>query len=330
MGMMASRKGAVQTAKGENITKFELTRSSGVSSLQQIKTKNPVGYQQGIFQMVTNIVHKTGTTEYRGATGLVGMQMTADLDPTDVVRGSATDPAIDGVSEKLYAKVAEDNPGSFARGHLLNHDLGGLGVIENLYPISAGANARHSIIAEQKVKRYLVEAANRKQQGAADVHVLYSVNVLGKPEHSQFHCNWCYMDNLSKVCSEKKSAVIESHLNNTDKYLPAGHEIGLESWSHGKNKGVIGVDFDQVRGAINFTPDGTEGGLGSGGAVTVLTQAEMEEQRRWALANPTEMSAADKAYWEAWDANRRAEEAERNRLVSMPQMTTRARTSKIL
>lgn len=298
------------------------------NSQRVLQLKSQQSFANHVVQLATVIHHKAGQASFKGKTGPVGLEMDANLDPADPVQGSAPDSAIDAESAPLYNAVSASNPKAYARGHLLNHDLGGLGVSDNLYPISAGANARHSIIAEQNVKKYLVLA----QKANADLkqnlfHVQYSVRVLGTPAHSQFLCNWAYWNTVNKTQSEAKQAVIESKLDNTDPYQPAGHEIGLLDWSHGLRKGAVGLAFYKAHGKINISKDGVAGALKGNDKITVLTADQIAEQRKWALEHPKELSEEDIKYWAALDKKHKAEEVKQHHLESFPQQSTRSKTS---
>ncbi len=280
-------------------------------------------------QMKTTIEHHHGTTTYtsasgeRSAFGTVGLAMDAHLDPDDPVVGSKPDPIKeDGDSKDLYAQVKKDHPKAYARGHLLNHDLGGYGVKENLYPITAGANGRHSMIVEQYVKRNLATAKeiNDNPQGvdgktkseskdASDVKekkvgIFYSVKVLGEPKHSQFSCVWKYEQigtnklDGNKFDDEEKTALIESKLGGPPERQSGsekGRKIGLANWYHGDRKGSEDLNIRKRENKVSFKGDAKPGTIDPAARVTELTPEQKEEQRRWAASNIREPSKADKA-----------------------------------
>lgn len=137
-------------------------------------------------QLKTNITHTKGSFSYHpydndnstylGATNeVVGTQMEAWLDPNDPVVG--TSPGSDQQElmtslKKRYNLKAHE----LIKGHLLNHDLGGYGVAQNLFPITKKANAEHLVNAEYGVKQALIEA--KKQVDGYD-GVYYFVKVKG-------------------------------------------------------------------------------------------------------------------------------------------------------
>ena len=59
------------------------------------------------------------------------------------------------------------------RGHLLNHDLGGFGVEENLYPITSGANKKHT----NNVENHVGDELNNASIAGNGAGVYYSVKV---------------------------------------------------------------------------------------------------------------------------------------------------------
>lgn len=87
----------------------------------------------------------------------VGHLTTAKLDPQDPIHGSEP-----GAHQKdLMNAIKPDNykTNPFIKGHLLNHHLGGLGIADNMIPITEHANALHEMYVEQGVKNLVY--ANR-------------------------------------------------------------------------------------------------------------------------------------------------------------------------
>lgn len=125
----------------------------------------------GGVQLQTVIGHQTGTFDYDTGGGMmvsetVGTAMLADLDPNDRKAGSAPGP---GVQAGLMQALKVLYPGTrMIRGHLLNGNLGGLGIAENLYPITNQANGQHEREVEGHVKEEI-------RQGR---RVRYRVNVV--------------------------------------------------------------------------------------------------------------------------------------------------------
>ncbi|HLN60073.1 MAG TPA: DUF4157 domain-containing protein [Symbiobacteriaceae bacterium] len=123
-------------------------------------------------QLQTIIHHRTGQFDYDSGGGMmvsetVGTSMFADLDPNDRKAGSAPGA---GVQAGLMQALKGVYPNTrMIRGHLLNGNLGGLGIAENLYPITNQANGQHEREVESQVKeevrvgnrvRYRVDVVN--------------------------------------------------------------------------------------------------------------------------------------------------------------------------
>lgn len=61
----------------------------------------------------------------------------------------------------MYTRLKSTYGQGFIRGHLLNDNLGGVGEVYNLFPITSSANGEHKITAEGKLK-----ANTRRELGA--------------------------------------------------------------------------------------------------------------------------------------------------------------------
>lgn len=87
---------------------------------------------------------------------VVGHYMRAELDPDDSYNGSATDSDVqEQLMKSLRRQYNITNSCDLVKGHLLNHDLGGLAIQANLFPISGNANKAHSRCIEEPLKKYL-------------------------------------------------------------------------------------------------------------------------------------------------------------------------------
>lgn len=105
-------------------------------------------------QLKSKVVHQE--QELKGEDGhgveykqLAGKKMTAILDPQYPLKGSQPG---GGKIYNMYAILNRDWNESWIKGHLLNDNLGGLGIPENLFPITAAANKSHLNRVEQHVK----------------------------------------------------------------------------------------------------------------------------------------------------------------------------------
>ncbi|GAB5417885.1 MAG: hypothetical protein Crog4KO_23670 [Crocinitomicaceae bacterium] len=193
-------------------------------------------------QLATKIQHTVGSLNILDADRVVGVRMNAHLEPDDPVVGSAT-----GKNTEWMQWIRKQHPkANVVRGHLLNHDLGGFAMEENLFPISTKANSDHSTEVEQKVKGALTWANSNEG------HVDYSVNVNQQDSYkkAQFQCDWAVYDKYgAKQDGEAKN--IQSEL---------GKDVGgfggwgktkksPVAWRHGKSKG--GSEVDSVRTRID-------------------------------------------------------------------------------
>lgn len=88
---------------------------------------------------------------------MVATRMKAHLDPTDVKTGSDTNSST--AFNTLFAALQSHTPTSWVRGHLLNHDLGGIAKPNNLYPITTAANGEHYHEVEKIVKHWVASKA---------------------------------------------------------------------------------------------------------------------------------------------------------------------------
>jgi len=88
----------------------------------------------------------------------VGLSMTADWLGSNHPQGS---PPGSGVQAKLMGLLVTDpgesSPDKYIRGHLLNENLGGLGVAENMFPITGNANSQHLHSTEKIVKSWMTK-----------------------------------------------------------------------------------------------------------------------------------------------------------------------------
>jgi hypothetical protein len=86
----------------------------------------------------------------------------AYIDATDAVTGSAPNSAKQ--QPDMYSTLKAKYGQTFVRGHLFNDNLGGVGEIYNLFPITYSANSEHKITAEGHLKRYVRAELDAKDQ----------------------------------------------------------------------------------------------------------------------------------------------------------------------
>ena len=139
-------------------------------------------------------IEKTETT---------GGTMHANLDPADSVKGS-TPAGQESMMANLRMRYGYKGNG-LVRGHLLNHDLGGKGIPENLFPITAEANHIHRDSVETPTKEmlykgydvvYKIEAKNEsgglsvgKERDCKDDEFNITVEAGGKTQSATLFSN---------------------------------------------------------------------------------------------------------------------------------------------
>jgi hypothetical protein len=199
--------------------------------------------------MVTTVNYDAQTVKYTpyGSSvlknAIVGKKMTAHLDPGDPIKGS--NPQLGGDDQGLYDALNNQyGPNEYIRGHLLNDNLGGLGVKDNLYPLTNAANHAHLEQAETVVKSLLV----------SDTTVDYVVNAVQDNPGSDFRKkpkstfgfdvsvagnslisrtipvepkvgNWSLNDELDNKGFGKSGAGLAS-TRNKHEWLSTGHKLG--------------------------------------------------------------------------------------------------------
>ncbi len=183
-----------------------------------------------VIQMDTQITHQTGTVTVGSNSYTVGLGMSATLDPDDPVVGSATGPNWVWMQQlrAAYPKAG------VVRGHLLNHDLGGYAVPENLYPISTKANADHSAKVEQNVKKALSDAHAVTTTPKPTISYQVQVKeIANAPEKAQFLCAWT--DKTGKGYKD----IIDSDLGkDAGGFGGKGPNTSPVAWQHGKRRGA--------------------------------------------------------------------------------------------
>lgn len=141
--------------------------------------------------------------------GEVATSMHAELDPADPKTGSDTGGS-DAFDDLMKALEAHTNT-TWVRGHLLNHDLGGLAIYNNLFPITTAANSAHYHEVEKNVKHWIgegceveynVDAKQSKKNGSPDGVFVCDAEVTADP-------------NGTGLLNEKIHKVIVSHGNTT-------------------------------------------------------------------------------------------------------------------
>ena len=88
---------------------------------------------------------------FNGVSGDVGTKVESTLVRSDPKQGSDT--ASSDAFSTLFDKLQSSTKTSWVRGHLLNHDLGGVASYNNLFPITTSANGEHKYEVESPIKK---------------------------------------------------------------------------------------------------------------------------------------------------------------------------------
>lgn len=124
---------------------------------------------QPVIQRKTEIEYKTQQVGYQDAGGqahgeIVGHVADAWIDVTDPVVGA--EPDSQKQQKPMYDRLKTVYGTSpFIRGHLLNGNLGGVGEVYNLFPITSHANGEHKRTAEGRLKKYTRAELQAKKDG---------------------------------------------------------------------------------------------------------------------------------------------------------------------
>ncbi|MCB0400487.1 MAG: DNA/RNA non-specific endonuclease [Flavobacteriales bacterium] len=170
-----------QSSGRAQTVQFKDYRSENSAQLKVIRLANNAS-ANAVIQRVTSI--KYDTTAFDMETGdkkeIVGKKMEATLDPNDKVRGSAPG---DGVQAELMGLLKANGYKRMVRGHLLNGQLGGLGIAANLFPITTQANAKHKNHVENPIKDQVTKGKEIKY-----VVTVQSQNKMSNP-NANFVCD---------------------------------------------------------------------------------------------------------------------------------------------
>ena len=169
-------------------------------------------------QMKSHVVNKGQVAKFgHNKQVVVGGQMKSWLDPADPLTGQSA--GVNRSQNKLMAHIKSIYPlakGALSvKGHLLNDNLGGTALDNNLFPISKGANGKHLATAENFVKN----AVWQKKKP-----VIYTVDVKGSTDFrgadndnklSKFICSvydWQDVNDINKQGPKIYQADVLSHL----------------------------------------------------------------------------------------------------------------------
>lgn len=171
-----------QTIRSRPVERVGSVSTKGSHERKELlKTKTPLG---GVAQRNTWFRFKTKTLDYDDGSGMnkstdVGEVAEAWIDPSKPVAGTET-PTRTGVFKDL----------NLIQGHLVNAQVGGPGVNQNFFPITASMNANHKNNIELPLKYKVLELDHLQKNtfGWANRHLYYKVSVT-PPKWNGFTAN---------------------------------------------------------------------------------------------------------------------------------------------
>ena len=96
------------------------------------------------------------TTSFSESSDIVGTSMIANpIGPNHPQGGPPKSSSQKDLMSKLGTKKSNDSEEKYIKGHLLNDNIGGPGVDENLFPLTARANRQHHDEVEAQVKQWV-------------------------------------------------------------------------------------------------------------------------------------------------------------------------------
>ncbi|WP_127995380.1 eCIS core domain-containing protein [Piscinibacter defluvii] len=141
----------------------------------------------GIAGLTTRIQYQSGTLAGTGNT--VGTAMTAD--PLGPDHPAGQEPAGANVWSSLLATdPGETNDRKYIRGHLLNHQVGGSGAAQNLFPITAAANDAHESQFESRIKTWVNTERKWVYYRVRVTNIVVDVNPRRLPRNNKVDANF--------------------------------------------------------------------------------------------------------------------------------------------
>jgi hypothetical protein len=175
----------VHSNKNNDTSRPSPSPNPSVFAAIQFKDNRPEATSQLKVQNMANqtiqlqsYVENTGQPYHYGGgkKQMAGKQMRAWLDPKKPIKGQSA--SLNKSQEEMMAAIRvhyrlTQKPGSVVKGHLLNDNLGGPALSNNLYPITKGANSAHLGYVENVVKQSVWND---------DEGIFYQINVNGNPD----------------------------------------------------------------------------------------------------------------------------------------------------
>lgn len=204
-----------QSDIGEVLQAYRKRESSFSDIFQSMNTHA----NEEIAQLATKITHHTTTYTYHPdpsqrttKTETVGCKMEAYLDPAQSINGSGPGSDQTELMQSLKQRYGKPLTSScFVKGHLLNDNLGGFGVKENLFPLTSSANGFHKNRVENFVKECLYSPMISKRKRG----LYYEVEVDSKFDDTKagdkFKCKLQECDPTTHVKALPLLGYIEIH-----------------------------------------------------------------------------------------------------------------------
>ena len=176
---------------------------------EELKKRNVI---HATCQRTTSVIYEYQETSYKETDDTlmteeqppitpIGKETTAHLDPNDPIKGTKPSPSAQrGLMNAIQPSgYKEKNP--YRKGHLLNHNLGGLGIAENMAPLTSNANALHEMFVEQGVKNLIYNGYEVDYIVTATVVGKESSKPLSKenPPKTTFTCNVKFYTNPTEL-----------------------------------------------------------------------------------------------------------------------------------
>lgn len=250
------------------------------SPMQRMPAGPPIQRKTVIeYGPLTDFTYKWGPTKKDKASGKVATSMHAELDPKDPKAG--TDTGGSNAFNTLFQALEAHTNSTWVRGHLLNHDLGGLAIYNNLFPITTAANGEHYQEVEKNVKHWVANGCK----------VTYDVDAFQQGGDSP--------DGVFVCDAEVTSAPPKTGL--------AGAKIEKAIFSHGKGKATTERVYGNKNDTVVTKYSGVQ--LGGGNTVNRDEYGTITKDPNWAhhsgtskinnqqVANPATLGSIDISNW---------------------------------
>lgn len=236
----------VQSSSEKNDCRNQRTQitDNRLSAQRQLNTLHAIQSEcRAPMQFTTDIDYHTGVLNYwcgglNWGVQTVGVEMEAYLDPADAKTGSRTAAGVGIYANGNYPNIVQ--------GHLLNANLGGQAISENLFPITSEMNRAHSTQVEDALKAQFLRINNNR------------ANLLGwNNRRLYYHLTVNHAANISPVTLRNTSFNVTAYI--TDNNNPALHGgVNRDPAEGGINNLQIntpGPSLNDQLAAIGFTPD---------------------------------------------------------------------------